>query len=224
MLLPYCIFVAEDSVTLPQIGVRGARVETFSCDGLQCLLSKHELLENISQQDALVFYQVIEGVFKQVAVIPFRFPSLLNSEEDLEAHLQAKSTVYKEDLKKFLNLVQMELTITPKVIDTNKKTSGSGTEYLQSRSQTTHVLESLANGARSLSGELVRDWRQYSLATKYPALHCYLLVPRAAAQLLRERLNSYSSPPTIIMALSGPWPATAFMSSSAAATAQDHDF
>ena len=213
MVLPYCIIESESSAALPSAGVRGARIETFSCGPLQCLVSRHAALENVSRQDALAFHAVVESVFHQVAVVPFRFPTLLASEAELEAHLKSHHETYAGDLHRFRHLVQMELHIAAKNTEPTGGGSGSGTGYLQERSQSTRALASAAQDARQRLGELVREWQQVApLTAGQPSLRCYALVARSEVQGFREKLLSHSMPVGITMALSGPWPATAFMS------------
>ena len=217
MVLAYCILDSEKITTPPAAGVRGAAIETFSCDGLKCVISNHASLGQVSHQDALAFHQVIENIFKQVALVPFRFPTLLNSGTELEEHLKAHATQYKEDLQRFKHLVQMELHIAEKKTEPAAGTSSSGTGYLQARSQRAQVIASVAEAARQALVALVEDWRELApLSASNPSLRCYALVARSSVHPFREKLLSRSLPPGITMAISGPWPATAFMSSQVA--------
>ena len=201
-------------MALPAIGVGGGRIEVFSSEDLQCLFSKHESLENASQQDALDFHAVLESIFKQVMVIPFRFPTVLHSEADLGAHLRLHGEGYRQDLHRFGQLVQMELHLSAKEAQPALRANSSGTEYLKARSQNTQALASAAQQSRQLLGEMLRDWQQVApLGEDQRTLRCYALIARSDMQRFREKLVSHSVPAGVTMALSGPWPPTAFMSS-----------
>src|SRR5437868_1632434 len=64
------------------------------------------------EKKKLAFHQVLESIFKQVALVLFRFPTLLNSGTELEEHLKAHATQYKEELQRFKHLVEMKLHVT----------------------------------------------------------------------------------------------------------------
>lgn len=217
-VLPYCIFSSGVEVESRETGVRGTRVRRASMSDLNAIYSEHEDLGGVTNDDALAFHGVVEGVFSQVAVVPFRFPTLLASRSDLEDHLRENHEVYAADLNRFRSLVQMELLI----FQSESRKPGqappngaSGTEYLRWRSQSLERLASAAGRIRKLLGNYIADWRQSSPSThpqKGEAVRCYALIERAGMGRFTLQVRESGSS-GISVSLSGPWPPTAFMRS-----------
>src|SRR3954467_5229473 len=110
-LLPYCIFHNSEYPVAVE-GVRGAPVQSIKVEGSTCIYSPLIPPQEFDQDDALRFHAVLNSVFQQQAIIPFRFPTILQNETDLQSHLREKSAVYSADLQRLADLVQMELRIS----------------------------------------------------------------------------------------------------------------
>src|SRR5215471_16149085 len=93
LLLPYCITDSAFMGHLPQSGVRQGKIESLNEGRLCCFYSQIEQLTGISKEDALAVYGVVNHIFKQTAVIPVRFPTLLPHEE-LRAFLRKHEAPY----------------------------------------------------------------------------------------------------------------------------------
>jgi len=214
-VLPYCIFGNDEQVKLQRSGVRGAKLALSAHAGLNAIYSEHPELGSASKDDVLAFHEVIENVFSQFAVVPFRFPTLLTSKAELEEHLRAHHETYVEDLRRFRDLVQMELLISGLRKQAPKIGVSPGTEYLRSRSQSLDLLESAAAETRRSLGERVVEWRQRAPSAhpaKGEAVRCFALVERAKVPALSRHLRD-SIPAGVSVSLSGPWPPTMFMQS-----------
>lgn len=207
MILAYCI-VADTQLSAPAAGVGQRPVEEITHGQLRCFYSRFQQPpEKFSKEDVLEFYATVQACFRQAAVIPFRFPTLVESERELLQFLQEKSQPYGAALERLRNMAQMELRIASEHSRTSKN-KPSGKQYLAQRLSKKQALESAATAARSAAGELARDWRQRETQG---GLHCYALVAREDIGRFQEILQSLPSEKGLQMLISGPWPATEFI-------------
>lgn len=176
----------------------------MTLDALQCAYSPLIPPQEFSREDALSFHSVLKTAFEQQAIIPFRFPTILQNETDLQAHLQEKYSAYLADLRRLKDAVQMELRIT---LTSEVASAPTGTEYLRAKQQQTRSLQAESEKARTALRDLVLDWKERPTDQ---GLRCYALVKRADVATLRQALEAanFSSPGVL---LSGPWPATEFL-------------
>jgi len=201
-VLPYCVILAALKVTKPDFGVDEERVETLDLEALRLFYSDFDdsaLAPEVFRQSALEFHRVIASIFRQTAVVPFRFPSLLQTREELETHLHANSHKYKSFLEKTRDAVQMEVapasTTSPPGVETGK----SGTEYLREKQQRSGAMAELSQSVLENCKELVLDSRTSDSRV-------YVLVQRTAIDDFRERLSRLKE-----IRISGPWPAAEFL-------------
>jgi hypothetical protein len=230
VLLPYCIIASSAGLVVsdvapdivPKTGVRHARVEEVSHERLRCFYSRFEpeQLTAVTTEDALQFHAVVNAIFQQSAVIPFRFPTLVEGEAELEEFLRQHSSGYERALTELRDLVQMELLISveapPAVATEPAAVERSGTKYLQSRRDAQQRLETAAEEAKTAAGELVQDWKVKSFvpsasSTKMGGLRCYALIKRGAIEPVRQRMSKLTVGSGMKVHVNGPWPATEFM-------------
>jgi hypothetical protein len=202
-LLAYCVISSQDQVATE--GVRGAPVRSMNFETLRCIYSPLIPPQEFNQDDALRFHTVLNAVFQQQAIIPFRFPTLLQNETDLRAHLHEKFSVYSADLQRLADMVQMELRIAVKE---ERAAAKSGTEYLRSKQQQARSLQSLSQAAQALVESLVVQWKERPTDQ---GLRCYALVKRAEVPAFRQKLTGAEFSGSTKVLISGPWPATEFL-------------
>ena len=202
-LLAYC--VAHDSASLPATGVRGAPIQTMNVDILHCVYSPLIPPQEFTREDALSFHSVLKPIFELQAIIPFRFPTILQNETELQEHLCAKHNLYSGELDRLKDAVQMEVRIAGKP---EAASAPTGTEYLRSKQLHSRALQADVEKARAALGDLVQEWKEQPAES---GLRCYALVSRAAAAGFRQALATakFSGPNSIVV--SGPWPATEFL-------------
>ena len=99
--------LSAEPVTAPDIGVRKARVEIVEERDLRCFYSRIENLNDAGKDDALQFHQVIASIFTKVAVIPFRFPMMVETEAELRGFLQEHAAEYSDALTRLRDAVQL---------------------------------------------------------------------------------------------------------------------
>lgn len=206
LILPYCI-IAETNVIAPKSGIRQTAVEELSYQGLRCFVSRFaEPPETFTKEDALRFYSTVRAVFDQAAVVPFRFPTLLESEERLQQFLEEKAADYHRALQRLKNSVQMELRILPTNEKATRETSGQ--QYMAQRLKTKQALEAAASLARAAAAGLYAEWKQHE---GREGVRCYALVVRQNAPQFQEKLKSFVAGDDVRVFVSGPWPATEFI-------------
>ena len=205
MILPYCI-VADSEVSAPASGVRRIPVEELIHNGLRCFYSTlAQRPESFTQEDALQFYATVQAVFERVAVIPFRFPTVLEASQ-LEQFLAEKVRDYSSALAKLRNFVQMELRVAPASVA--PRSSSSGADYMAQRLKHKQTLESTATGARTSVAGMYVSWLQQETRE---GLRCYALVAREATDQFKEKIRSLAVADNVRVSVSGPWPATEFI-------------
>ena len=178
----------------------------MTADSLSCAYSPLIPPQEFDREDALSFHSVVKTAFERQAIIPFRFPTLLQNEADLQAQLREKSIAYVDDLKRLRDLVQVELRFA--VDHARPKTAKSGTEYLQNKQQFSRALRSASQEARAALGDLVVEWKERPTDQ---GLRCYALVKRADNGAVRQRVEGTRIAGPAKVLFSGPWPATEFL-------------
>ena len=208
-LLAYCMMEAGAGVDTPLAGVGGARVEELQESGLRCFFSRFESREHLSRipalESALAFHQVVQALFCHAGLISFRFPTLVENEEELLQYLREHASRYTSELSRLRHMVQMEVHISSPE-PAKDRPSASGREYLQQRQARAAGLEAAAEKFRQTAGDLVVEWRE---RTTGEGMRCYALLHRDAVTAFRSATQELrqSLPGT---RLSGPWPPAEF--------------
>ena len=205
MLLLYCMAEENAEASLPPRGVRAAAVETRRKNGLTCYFSRYDSFAGGAaeelQRDALDFHWTIHHVFEKQTVIPFRFPTLLPAEGDLETFLDKHAAAYIADLDRLREKVQMEVRVTPPPSiqpSDNAVCKNTGTEYLKAKFdavQKTVELENLMKTAAQA------EWKQRGNRH-------FALLPRGAVAEFRGKINALGQ---ATLRVSGPWPPSEFV-------------
>ncbi|MGH9513150.1 MAG: GvpL/GvpF family gas vesicle protein [Terriglobales bacterium] len=223
LLLAYCITETSAAVRPSRPGVNGLPVKSLEHSGLRCFVSESiesaPLQKATGRDSALVFHSVLEEIFKQAAIIPFRFPTILAGEADVIAHLEEHLTEYRTALKRLRDMVQMEVRVQLKHSSPERTLAGSsnpegsqikqsGAEYLK-RLQARHAkLETAANAFRQACERFAKAWKQRD---SVDGIHCFALIERASVPAFRIESQSVAVQPEIVARLSGPWPAAEFL-------------
>ena len=215
--LVYCLIEAQD-IEVPASGVGGSPLESLEERGLQCFFSSARSTKDVlglpAKQAALTFHDVIQTIFHQVAVIPFRFPTILQNEVELRSYLSNEEHVYHEALNRLRGMVQMEVQLSHSVGDaansaeTSRARKSSGTEYLRSRQSLQNELAKGAAAFHDLGDELVRDWRERPSAQ---SLRCFALIERDWVNDFKNKAADVQLASNVQARVSGPWPASEFV-------------
>ena len=216
-VITYCLSELQ-SVAIPEKGVGELSVESLEQDGIRCFFSRSSNRDQIlgppARESALAFHNVIVSIFRQVAVIPFRFPTVLEDEAELRTHLTQQESTYREALVRVRNLVQMELHLLPNPSFQEKQGNEevraklTGTEYLRARQVEQRELADLSAALRQSGGSLIRDWRERRSAH---GLRCFALVERESISHFKDLIMTTQVAPELSARVSGPWPASEFI-------------
>ena len=215
--LVYCIVEAQD-IEVPASGPGDLAVQSVEESGLHCFFSTASSADYVhglpAKQAALTFHHVVQTIFHQVAVIPFRFPTMLQSEAELRSYLSHQRHVYHEALNRVRRMVQMDVRLSHSVggaansAETSAARKSSGTEYLRSRQSLQNELAKGAAAFRDLGDGLVCDWRERPAAQ---TLRCFALVKRDLVNDFKSKAATVQLASNIQARVSGPWPASEFV-------------
>lgn len=222
-LLVYCITEKAAVAPVQHPGVNDCPVESIEQDGLQCFVSQSASEvqpSNGSIRDAaLVFHRVLEKIFEQTAIIPFRFPTILKGESDVIAHLKEHSEEYRAALIRLRDMVQMEMKLQFKISQSPQRlwksptrpgieAKPSGTEYLRKIRARHEKLEAVAKELRRTSDEMIKGWRQ---SDSSEGIRCFILIKRGSVNEFQSEAQAIKVDSDIEARLSGPWPASHFL-------------
>lgn len=214
-VLAYCIAESTPKKAAARKGVGGAAVEAFSQSGLQCFYSEFEaqdaLRGEMAKDAALAFHRVVQEIFEQAAVVPFRFPTILAQRADLEGFVREHGAEYTRALARLRNKVQMDLRISTRQ-RSEAASAGTGTrtgaEYLRTRQAERARLHDAAQGFRRAGGSRIEGWRERELAD---GLRCFILADRTAISGLQSEFSGAALAPDFTARVTGPWPAAEFV-------------
>ena len=215
-VLVYCLSELR-RLTAPEKGVGDLPVESLEEDQLRCFFSRSDRREQLvgpsARESALAFHSVISRIFEQAAVIPFRFPTILEGEPELRTHLVEQAASYCEALARLRDLVQMEIHVAHKPSslveqDNQANIRTGGTQYLQMRQREQRELTDFASHLRRAGGDLIQGWCERVSSF---GLRCFALLDRLEVDRFKARLAGVQIPSALSARVSGPWPATEFV-------------
>lgn len=190
-------------------GVSGSAVARFEHTDLTVFYSEDSnpdrWLRAPLKQAVEEVHRVQQELFRSTAILPFRFPTILDDQEKLHEHLAQRSTEYKSLLRRFATSVQMDLTLTGSAPPADRS---SGARYLRDRQSRTHRLEQFASEIRRHLNQLPTNWRQRSVPN---GLRCFALVERERVPHFNETMKTLSVPAELTVRISGPWPVAEFL-------------
>jgi gas vesicle protein GvpL/GvpF len=212
-VLAYCITETQPEITAPRKGVRGTAIETIRIQALQCFASQFDPQDLVGkapiQEAALDFNRVLQELLQQIAIIPFRFPTILADETALSRFLTEHQAEYSEALHRLRNCVQMEIRLKMQTSTQPPATSPkSGAEYLRGRQAQHQHIDSIVARFREAAGPLAKQWRHYETAA---GIRCFALVDRNNVQAFLQQMQGVSVPTESEPRVTGPWPASEFL-------------
>ncbi|PYX83459.1 MAG: hypothetical protein DMG70_10370 [Acidobacteria bacterium] len=211
--LTYCITESAVPIEVSSAGVAGMAVESVEHSGLRCFVSRSSssdaMLGPPAREAALAFHRVLQEIFRQTAIIPFRFPTVLSDEAELTGHLGEHAAEYHEALGRLRDVVQMEVRLDLEGSQQGAPERQTGTGYLKGRQAEQAALEKLAGQFQEAGRNWIRGWHQH---VSRHHIRCYALVSRRGVAEFERALVVVDVPPRVSARVSGPWPATEFVS------------
>jgi len=181
------------------------RVYWSNIDNPEAVMGEAELVKKA----ALQFHQVLREILAVTTPIPFRFPTLLESEDVLEQHLAPEQKLYRAALERTADAVQYEVVGTWAVEEqADLATPVSGREYLKRRQAAGSRIAAVETKLKSVTADSVREWRGRQERETH---RWFALVPRASRERFIASLRSAGSSEGIKLRLSGPWPPSEFV-------------
>src|SRR5436189_5366958 len=112
-VLAYCITEARSELAIPAAGVGSMPVKAVVAGPLQCFVSRFESgsMEGKAtiRESALEFHRTVQELFRQAAVVPFRFPTILADENEISAFLARHSRENERALFRLRAAGQMKI-------------------------------------------------------------------------------------------------------------------
>lgn len=215
-LLPYCITEIKPQIEIPSTGVQGMPVEVFEDAGLRCLVSRygdtltlanHRLAQPI-RETAIEFNRVLQQVFRQIAIIPFRFPTVLANESELSSFVGEHREEYLRVLPRLRDMVQVEIRVAYQRSPQQSGTEKSGLTYMREQQIQLRLLESAITLMRTAGQRWIESWRERQVLG---GVRCYALVTRPAMKKFIEEIGAVEISPVVVARVTGPWPPTEFL-------------
>jgi hypothetical protein len=209
-ILVYCGFRQSPELALPTQGVNAAPVQITSMDDLCLLWSEVEWPFNPQrmQKSAVEFHEVVQQVFKQTAVIPFRLLSVFDDLPAFTAFAEGNRERFLQDLNRLSDVVQMECVIYPAPSQTPIDRS-SGKAYLEQKAVALRSSEGLAQAVQGSVAHLSRESR---VREGKNGTRIFVLVERGRENDFRQAVTAVPMPTHLSRRMSGPWPAAEFLS------------
>jgi hypothetical protein len=209
-ILGYCGFRHAPQLALPALGVNAAPVQLRSLDDLSLLWSEVDwpFDPQRMQRSAVEFHEVVQQVFKQTAVIPFRLLSVLDDLPAFTAFATANRERFLQDLNRLKDFVQMECVIYPAPSQTPIDRS-SGKAYLEQKAVALRSSEGLAQAVQDSVAHLSREVR---VREGKNGTRIFVLVERGRENDFRQAVTTIPIPTHLSRRVSGPWPAAEFLS------------
>jgi hypothetical protein len=208
-ILLYCVSRPNPSLKELPTGVAGSPVLRAVMDSLVAIISRNPdsatWLRASLRSSAVEFHRVITEVFRSAAVVPFRFPTIFENEEQLQQHLHERSGEYNVVLAKFADCAQMEIRVNY----ANHATSiESGAEYLRERQKAHRAAEDFGAELQRDLSSLSTDWRQRASKS---GIRAFAVVDRGRVLEFEAKMRGTLVPCGLNVRVSGPWPVSEFI-------------
>jgi len=82
----YCIIEEKEPQEFGPVGIggRGDALVTVACDGLSCVVSSSPIIKyRVAREHTMAHYRAIERVMEKYAVLPIRFSTIAESDEEI---------------------------------------------------------------------------------------------------------------------------------------------
>ena len=210
-MLAYCVAEQQTQFSSLGTGVEGAPVRWIDVGRLRCFVSDFAAQMPYAPVPEMVkaFSQVLQRIFAQAVIIPFRFPTIVESEDTLRQFVESRAAEYGSALKRLRNKVQMDVRIIFKTRENvNSSSSKSGRGYLEGRRERYQQAQSVMDEFRQVSNSLAEEWIQRDTPS---GIRSFALVDRSSLAVFLERIGSVVTPGDISARITGPWPPSEFV-------------
>jgi hypothetical protein len=210
-VLAYCIAEQQKRIDIPESGVEAAAIRWIDVDALRCFVSDCDAQMPRERVPEMVkaFNEVLQRIFAQTAIIPFRFPTLVEDEAALRRFVERRSAEYRSALRRLRDKVQIDVRIMtrPKRAETSSR---SGKAYLQEKSALQREAQSILQEFRGVSHSVAEEWGQGAAPD---GIRAFALVERSSLPIFLKEIAKVAIPAGISARVTGPWPPSEFIES-----------
>lgn len=210
-ILLYCVTKADAAADLSSIGVSDLPVFLWTFPHFDLFASRAPdpavWLKRELRTSALEFHRVLRRIFETTAIVPFRFPTIFDTSEQVEELVQQRSGEYVTLLDRFASSVQMEIRVSG---GTPSPRAQSGTDYLNIRQQSIQAVERFAFQLKEDLSCVLQEWRQRVARNE---LRAFALIPRNKTEQFEKAARAIVVPQGLQARVSGPWPVSEFIES-----------
>ena len=154
------------------------------------------------------FNRVLQRIFSQTAIIPFRFPTIIETEDVLRQFVEPRAAEYVNALHRLRNKVQLDVRITLAPSGTPEGPVQSGKSYLRERQARYGEVQSTLERFRSASGSLAESWVERDTPA---GIRGFALVDRSSLDAFLDRIAGVLTPAGVSARVTGPWPPSEFV-------------
>lgn len=204
-VLAYCV---SFPLNLPADEV-GADIRWFDSDGLRCYYAEVAPLANetVIASTALQFHRVNTAMFRQVTILPFRFPAISDTLDELKNLLSRQAANLAGALHRLQGVAQMEINIHADP-HAEEELASSGTAYLHRAQLRQKQADEVGKQISSAAGPYAINWKQQA---RGESLRFFALVERGAEQQFSQAISALTMPKGVECRVTGPWPPTEFI-------------
>ena len=199
--------VVDQRIQVTAEGVAGAPVVHTETEGLHAWYAHITTLPKDVQTNALGFHAVIGDLFRQTAIVPFRFPTMLADEAELAAFVRDRRELFTSDLARLAGKVQMEVIVASSAPSAPE----TGTAYLQGKLDQANLLRESAERIRMAIGSVASESTEREITN---GIRLFFLVTRGDVEKFMQAVAECG---VRGLRTTGPWPPTAFLSKELAA-------
>ncbi|HZQ17674.1 MAG TPA: GvpL/GvpF family gas vesicle protein [Terriglobales bacterium] len=208
-ILVYCVTKAGAAADVSPIGVADLPVFRWAFSQVDLFASRAPdpavWLKRELRTSALEFHRVLRQIFEASAIVPFRYPTIFETGEQLEEHIQQRSGEYVTLLDRFADTVQMEIRISGAA---SSPRGQSGKDYLKVRQQSIQAGERFASQLKEDLSSVLQEWRQRTARNE---LRAFALIPRNKTEQFEKAAGAIVVPQGLHARVSGPWPVSEFI-------------
>jgi hypothetical protein len=218
----FCLYAITDG--RPHLHVRGhggAPLEAIRTSGIEAVASEHEELDLPADEDALWTHErVVEALMDQGAVLPMRFGSLLESENQVRVLLSSRGAEFRRALDRVRGAVEVGVRVALGDEDAravpDAGASGPGTAYLLGQLERTRHHGSVEARVAEALTPLAREHVSRANGSAGASLNSAYLVERERLDDFVSRASELEGELTgVRVACTGPWPAYSFANAEA---------
>lgn len=190
--------------------MKEAPVRSIDMDTLRCFVSDfggHVPQEPLPEM-VKAFNRVLQQIFEQAVIIPFRFPTIVESEDVLRKFITSRATEYSSALHRLRNKVQIDVRIS---IDKDTEAaviSQSGKNYLEIKKAGYQRVQSILEEFQRVSDSLAEKWVERDTPS---GIRGFALLDRSSLSVFLEKIGRVHTPAGISARITGPWPPSEFV-------------